>query len=243
MMIRLNLGTAQCISAASRFGVLLLALICSCGVYSRTPEVPLANLYEQVARTLAAGGAAVYFVPVATTGVDQTDTPDWWKHCPLSKSVSVEGQRQAAAVHKAFRTLGLSMHTVESGVHCASLTTATFISGNSTKIYPNLDLDPLSVQKMTGISDGAIKSHVASHLTTTYFNSVKILSGMRMTRSTAPNPILTELEEGESAVFSTDANGQPVLVARLAWYQWEEMAKYIDRAARKTLRAGKTKLR
>jgi hypothetical protein len=47
-----------------------------------------------------------------------------------------------------------------------------------------------------------------------------------MPLSTAPHPVLSDLAEGESAVFRLSAVGEPILLARLNWRQWQEMGDY-----------------
>ena len=57
-------------------------------------------------------------------------------------------------------------------------------------------------------------------------NTTTLMVGAKLTPDTAPHPVLTDLEAGDTAVFEVSDTGEIRLVARLAWQQWEELGKY-----------------
>lgn len=192
---------------------------------SQTP--PLAVLYDSVISELHRGGTVVYFVPFPTTGSDQRDKANWWKECPYSRMISAEGIEQARIVHRATHTLKLNIQFVESAESCTALSTKTYVVGQRwVRSFVTTDLNPPDVQRAAGLPRGAVPLHILSHFQTTIADSVKMLFGDTIPREDAPHPVLSELEEGESAIFRNSPTGELVLLARLNWRQWDEMASY-----------------
>jgi hypothetical protein len=185
-------------------------------------------LYDQLIAELKRGGTAVYVVPLDTTGVDRTDQPEWWKNCALSRAVSANGMEQAKAIQRAILRLELEIVFVESSELCSALTSYTYVLGNNRllRFFITPDLNPVEVRRATGIIDQVTQTQVLSHLQTTLSGSVKFLFGHPLPLSVAPHPVVSDLAPGESAIFRSAINVEPVLLARLNWRQWEEMGNY-----------------
>jgi len=222
---------------ATRYSISISALIIStvlmlgivqANAGTRQPSTPtLAVLYDDLIPELQRGGTAIYFVPFDTIGEDQTGTPDWWKQCTLSRMISKAGIDQALAVRRAIARLQLNIQFAESGEHCASLSTYSYLLGNqSVRFFVTPDLNPVEVQRLAGMRDQTIEVHVLGHLQTVIADSVKILSGVKLPLSASPHPVLADLAPAESAIFRSTPNGELTLLARLNWHQWEEMADY-----------------
>jgi len=205
-----------------------------------SPQMPsLAVLYDAIAPQLYAGNLTVYFVPFHTRGEDQIDTPDWWKHCPFSKAVSEQGMHEAATVSRAISTLNIPIGLVRSSELCSALSTATFVVGNpAITVYVTPDLNPVEIQKLFDRNEQIVRALVAAHFTAGWKDSITILSGFQLPPLAAPHPVLSDLQNGESAIFRTLPGAQLELVARLNWRQWEQMAEYIKYRA---LNASRTK--
>lgn len=197
--------------------------------FSAAAPVPsLAVLYETIAPQIYRGNVAIYFVPFHTEGADQIDTPEWWKHCPLSKSISASGMQQAGLVSRSLRTLNPTIGIVASSKLCVALSTASFIVGNpAVPIIHTPDLDPVGIQKFSGHNDMIIHSLISARIQTGFENTVTILSGFQVPIAAAPHPVLADLQSGESAIFKNLPNGEIELLARLSWKQWKEMSDYI----------------
>jgi hypothetical protein len=193
----------------------------------KTPVPNLALLYEALIGELHRGGTVVYFVPFETQGRDQTDQPSWWKECAISRMISAHGLEQAAAVRRAILQLNLEIQFVESSEACTALSTQTYLVSNRwLRSFITPDLNPVSVLRQAGLKDDVIKMQALAHFQTVMVDSVKLLFGFPMPLSTAPHPVLSDLAEGESAVFRLSAVGEPILLARLNWRQWQEMGDY-----------------
>lgn len=198
-------------------------------------ETPrLAVLYDSVISELHRGGTVVYFVPFHTTGADQRDQANWWKECPLSRMISAEGMEQARKVHQATRTLQLNIQFVESAETCTALSTKTYVVGNRwVRFFVTPDLNPPDVQLAAGLPRSAVQVHILAHFQTTIADSVKLLFGDTIPREHSPHPVLADLQQGESAIFRNSPSGELVLLARLNWRQWHEMASYFAQTQRK----------
>lgn len=195
---------------------------------------PLAVLYDAIIRELHRGDTVVYFAPFNTMGSDQRDQPNWWKECPLSRMISAQGVEQAQSVHRATRALQLNIQFVESAETCTALTTKTYVVGNRwVRFFVTPDLNPPDVQRAAGLATSAVSMHILSHFQTTIADSVKLLFGDTIPRDYAPHPVLSDLSEGESAVFRNSPDGELTLLARLNWKQWNEMASYYTAQQRK----------
>jgi hypothetical protein len=223
------------LSTTISFGLLLALFAVSASASAGRPHPPpLTVLYDSVISELHRGGTVVYFVPFLTTGVDQRDKPNWWKECPYSRMISAEGIEQARVVHRATHTLKLNIQFVESAESCTALSTKTYVVGQRwVRSFVTPDLNPPDVQRAAGLPRGAVPLHILSHFQTTIADSVKMLFGDTIPREYAPHPVLADLAEGESAIFRNNPDGELVLLARLNWRQWDEMASYYAATQRK----------
>ncbi len=188
----------------------------------------LAPLYDQLIDELHRGGAAVYVVPFDTTGVDQTNQPEWWKNCSLSRTISAHGMEHAQAMKRAILQLDLNIQYVESSELCTALSSYTFVLGNNRwlRFFVTPDLNPAEVRRLTGIPDQVIRVQALSHIQTVLEDSVKFLFASPMPLSVAPHPVISELAPGESAIFRNLPNEEVLLLAKLTWRQWQEMSNY-----------------
>jgi hypothetical protein len=192
----------------------------------KTPN--LAILYEPLAKELRAGGLLVYFVPLNASGRDHVETDEWWKHCPLSRTVDDIGIMQARTISRAMQNLGLQIGNVESSDLCMTLTSTTLIMSNpSIKIYINQSLNPYEIQKKTEPNDRTLKATMGALFQFGYQGRIGVRVGFALPASVAPHPVIAELQPGDSAIFRPHPSGEPELVARLSWQQWDEMSKYI----------------
>jgi hypothetical protein len=199
---------------------------------SRSAVPALALLYQDVARELLRGGTYIYFVPFETIGDDQKDKTDWWKHCALSRALSPEGMRQAQYVNRAIKRLGLRLAYAGTSQLCVALTTASFVSsGIPIQILPTPDLDPVELQRLSTSNDELIKVRLLSHFQTGQPDTIKIISSFPFSKDIAPHPVIGDLQSGDSAIFRSNNLGEPELIARLTWSQWDEMSTYILAAA------------
>jgi hypothetical protein len=209
-------------------------------------EPTLKPLYDSLLPRLKTGGVAIYLVPFETIGEDQTTIPNWWRHCPFSKSISTDGMRQAKRFAIALRQIGIPIGVVHSGEYCASLSAATFaVADISQHIVVTPDLNPPAVQRAAGVTiNQVIQVRVQAQIQLMpNSGTVGLLSGSRMTSETTPHPVLTELNAGDTAIFELDEVAQPRLLARLNVEQWAEMAAYYAYVAdRAPKRSSKTRL-
>jgi hypothetical protein len=191
-------------------------------------EPNLAILYDQVIAELKRGETAVFFVPLDTAGIDQTDQPEWWKNCTLTRIISAHGMEQAAAVKRAILQLGLQIDFVVSSELCSALSTYTFVLGNNRlhRFFIIPDLNPLEVRPRSALNDSIAEAQLRSHIQNLWVDSVKFLFGSPLPLSAAPHPVIADLSPGESAIFKAPRDAELVLVARLNWRQWEEMGNY-----------------
>ncbi len=225
----LRSSTSLCIS------ILLLALLLSCpplfaakGNPPQPPSPDLAVLYDQVIAELRSGGVTVFFVPLDTIGVDQTEQNEWWKDCALSRAISAHGMEQAKAVRRAISQLGFDIQFIESSELCIALSTYTFILPNDRwhRFFVTPALNPFDVRRKSVSHDEVIEAQVRAHIHVRLPDSVKFVFGFPLPTSAAPHPVISDLAAGESAIFKGAREDEPLLVARLNWRQWEEMGNY-----------------
>ncbi|MCA3020743.1 MAG: hypothetical protein ING68_01085 [Rhodocyclaceae bacterium] len=216
------------------FALLTAALLCSLPATAannrvlRAREPNLAILYDQLITELRRGGTAVFFVPLDSIGIDQTNQPEWWKSCNLSRMISAHGMEQAKTINRAISQLELNIQFVESSELCSALSTYTFVLGNDRwlRFFVAPSLNPVEARRASGVIDQVTQAQVLGHLQTTFPDSAKFLFGSPLPPSASPHPIISDLAPGESAIFRSAHNEEPVLLGRLNWQQWGEMGNY-----------------
>jgi hypothetical protein len=192
----------------------------------------IAVLYDDLSQRLREGGYTLYFVPPGLNGEDKVDIPEWWKQCPFSTMLSVDGINRAKVIRRSFDQIGLQIGLVRSSQHCAAMSTATFLSNNPSKnIYPVLDLNLASIQKQyEGVNDAVIKvRHHSNFMLGTWLGTNTLVVGHPLTLANAPHPVMADLNEGDSAIFKLGEDGELTLYAKLNWQQWQEMGNYVQR--------------
>lgn len=187
----------------------------------------LAPLYETLAPKLREGKLFMYAVPFSTEGKDDTSQPNWWKNCATTSPISAEGMQMARTIFTALTKLGVTVGFVNSGEYCTALTSATYVSGRALNFFMTSTLDSPEIQRKSNVPDGVIEQHILSFFRASIPNTLTINMGAKLTPTTAPHPVMTDLAPGETALFEVLPTGELQLAAKLNWRQWAEMANYI----------------
>ncbi|MFM7460943.1 MAG: hypothetical protein ACKO15_08930, partial [Burkholderiales bacterium] len=112
---------------------------------------------------------------------------------------------------------------------CLTLNVASLMFRSpDTPFERSTDLNPAEFQrKQFGYRDEIIKLQIlGAILPTFYIGENSFVISHRQPRAVALHPVLSELEPGDTAIFSLSSSGDLLLRARLNIQQWLEMAQY-----------------
>jgi hypothetical protein len=196
----------------------------------------LASLYDVLAPKLIEGSLFMYIVPPNGAGPDDTSQPNWWKTCVYTSPISEEGIKMAGVIRRSLTKLGVKVGFVNTGESCRALSLASFFTGHAgnLNLFVTPDLDGPEIQRINKIPDGVVEQRVLSYFRARIPNFLTINVGAKLTPTTAPHPVMTDLSPGESALFEVSQSGALILAAKLNWQQWDEMARYVSAKSPKT---------
>ena len=214
------------------FLLLFTQLFCDSAEASTKFHRPdLAVLYDELLVALDKGENVIYVVPppnVVGTAADVRNAL-WWEECNPANRLTDQGLADATALGKAIHQIGFRYFTVKISKECLTLNVASLMFRSpDTPFERTTDLNPAEFQrKQFGYRDEIIKLQMlGAILPAFYIGENSFVISHRQPKAVALHPVLSELDPGDTAIFSLSTSGDLVLRARLNIQQWLEMAKY-----------------
>jgi phosphohistidine phosphatase SixA len=189
------------------------------------PKSPLASL-PPVVETLRTGGNVIYMRHTnADVGRDVPGPGEWWKKCGEGhRMLSERGRAQAVQIGQAIRQLSIPISEVRSSEYCRAVETSRLLALGDPKTDARLNgwpvwkvVDP--EHGLERLADGTRALLAARPVQ----GNVMLVSH----KQDFPNPaapVLADLEDGESAVFTPDGKGGFVLRGRVKPEDWKQIA-------------------
>lgn len=159
---------------------------------------------------LLQGGYVIYFRHVvADDGVDMA--PVDVNDCATQRNIREPGLRDARTIGNAFRTLQIPVSVVTTSEICRAKETAGIAFGRIDAIVPALNLCCIDGQPLTGDQRNAFIEHSLTLVPPQGTNTVIVAHGVG---------IVTDLGQGEAAIYKPDGRGGAVRVARVMPDEW-----------------------
>jgi broad specificity phosphatase PhoE len=158
---------------------------------------------------LRQGGYVIFFRHVtADDGADQTGMDV--RNCAQQRNIREAGLRDARTIGNAFRLLNIPVGTIYSSEYCRARETAGIAFGDHV-LVPALDLccadtNPIPNEERLRYIESAV-----AHLPPADTNTVIVAHGVG---------IVTDLAQGEAAIYKPDGQGGSVRVARVLPDEW-----------------------
>lgn len=171
---------------------------------------------------LRAGGNVIYMRhTTADVGRDVQGTGEWWKKCGEGhRMLSDKGRADAEQIGEAVRRLRIPISEVRCSEYCRAVETTRLLSLGAPRTDPRLNgwpawkaMDP--EHGLERLAQGTRELLAARPV----LGNVLLVSH----KQDFPNPshpVLADLKDGESAVFSPDGRGGFVLRARIKVEDW-----------------------
>ncbi len=217
-------------------GFILLASAIQLANAQVTGAAGIANpLGRPLLEELRKGGLVLFMAhPELRAGRDEPQPGQWWKDCPATRTLSQSGASTASALGKAIRGLVIPLQEIRISEFCRSLDT---YSALGFRIPPktNVALNSLEAQISTGkkVTDAASELRaLVSQVPMPNFNY--LLIGDAPDAQISPDPILSALRPGDTAIFKPTPSGQLVFLTRLSLPQWQALHTEFEASAKAT---------
>jgi phosphohistidine phosphatase SixA len=199
------------------FLVGLLALA-NCATTQTQPPSSMASLVE----VLRNGGNVIYMRHVtADAGTDVPGAGEWWKKCGEGhRMLSDRGRADAVKVGEAIRRLGIPISEVLCSEYCRAVETARLLALGDPKTDARLNGWPAwkAVDPERGIE--RLAEGMRALLAAKPARGNVLLVAHRQEIPNLPDPVIADLKDGESAVFTPDGRGGFVLRGRIKVEDW-----------------------
>jgi phosphohistidine phosphatase SixA len=159
----------------------------------------------------------------ATDGEDKpmlADLPQWWEQCALQRRLDDVGREQARRVSAALSDAGVPVSSVKSSQFCRTRETATLLAqerGLAVTAIPALNH---AVGQPAGF-DTRRRFEVIAEPPPAGTNA--LLVSHTHGSAKAHERVLSQLAEGEIAVYRPDGKGDAVPIARITVADWEAL--------------------
>ncbi len=187
-----------------------------------TGPVPTPSSRPSLAEALRAGGNVIYMRhTTADVGRDVQGTGEWWKKCGEGhRMLSDKGRADATQIGETIKRLGLPISEVRCSEYCRAVETTRLLSLGVPKTDPRLNGWPAwkAINPERGLellAQGA-RELLAAHPV----QGNVLLVSHKQDFANPSHPVLADLKDGESAVFSPDGRGGSVLRGRIKAEDW-----------------------
>ncbi|MBE9049357.1 alpha/beta fold hydrolase [Nostocales cyanobacterium LEGE 11386] len=183
---------------------------------------------SQLVNTLRQGGYVIYIRHTATdwSQADIREGGEWWKNCEAHRNLSPEGRVQAQVIGDALRTLGIPIGQVIASEYCRTVETAQLMKVGSVQTTNRLN-GRRSWQNLNGKSgQEQLVAETRILLGTPPAPGVnKVLVSHIHNFKEPAHPVLSEIAEGEAAIFKPSDDGSFTLIARVTSTKWVELTQ------------------
>ena len=197
---------------------LILALLMLAGYATAQPPSSATSLAE----TLHAGGNVIYMRhTTADVGNDIQGAGEWWKKCGEGhRMLSDQGRANALLVGEAIRRAGIPISGVLCSEYCRAVETARLLALGEPKTDARLNGWPAwkAVDPEHGLE--RLAQGMRALLASKPARGNVLLVSHRQEIPNLPDPVIGDLKDGESAVFTPDGGGGFVLRGRIKVEDW-----------------------
>ena len=195
----------------------LLALAgCAAGPTPTPPSQP------SLAEALRAGGNVIYMRhTTADVGRDVEGAGEWWKKCGEGhRMLSAQGRANAAQIGEAIRRLGIPISEVRCSEYCRAVETARLLAFGDPETDARLNGWPAwkAVDPERGLE--RLAEGTRTLLASKPARGNVLLVSHKQDFPNPAHPVLADLKDGESAVFTPDGRGGFVLRGRIKVEDW-----------------------
>jgi len=174
---------------------------------------------------LRAGGHVIYMRHMnADVGRDVPGAGEWWKKCGEGhRMLSERGRAEATRIGEAIRRLGIPISEVRSSEYCRAVETARLLALGDPKTDARLNGWPVwkAVDPDRGLERLAEGTRALLAGRPVQGNVLLISHKQDFPHPAAP--VLAELDDGESAIFTPDGRGGFALRGRIKPEEWAQM--------------------
>lgn len=171
---------------------------------------------------LRTGGNVIYMRhTTADVGRDAQGAGEWWKKCGEGhRMLSDQGRADAAQIGEAIRRLRIPISEVRCSEYCRAVETARLLSLGVPKTDPRLNGWPAwkAVDPEHGVE--RLAQGTRELLAARPVQGNVLLVSHKQDFVNPSHPVLADLKDGESAVFSPDGRGGFVLRGRIKAEDW-----------------------
>ncbi len=176
---------------------------------------------------LRTGGHVIYMRHMnADVGSDVRGDGEWWKKCGEGhRMLSDSGRAEAAQIGEAIRRLGVPISEVRSSEYCRAVETARLLGLGDPKTDARLNGWPAwkAVDPERGLE--RLAEGTRALLARRPFQGNELLVSHKQDFPHPTAPVLADLEDGESAVFTPDGQGGFMLIGRIKSKDWTAAAR------------------
>ena len=218
-------GTVMRLPLRMVIGVCLVIgplVFAGCATGHKHPPSPMASLME----TLRTGGHVIYMRHTnADVGRDVPGDGEWWKKCGKGhRMLSERGRAEAVQIGQAIHRLGIPIFEVRSSEYCRAVETARLLALGDPKTDARLNGWPSwkAVDPEHGLA--RLAEGTRALLATRPIQGNVVLVSHKQDFPHPAAPVLADLEDGESAVFTSDGKGGFVLRGRIKPEDWKALS-------------------
>jgi phosphohistidine phosphatase SixA len=198
--------------------VLALLTLADCAAAQTQPPSSTGSLVEP----LRNGGNVIYMRHVtADAGTDVQGTGEWWKKCGEGhRMLSDRGRADAVKIGEAIRRLGIPISEVLCSEYCRAVESARLLGLGEPKTDARLNGWPAwkAVDPERGIE--RLAEGMRALLAAKPARGNVLLVAHRQEIPNLPDPVIADLKDGESALFTPDGRGGFVLRGRIKVENW-----------------------
>jgi hypothetical protein len=195
-----------------RIALTIVALAVTLLATNLSPGAPVASGQASglSADELLQGGYVIFFRHVlADDGVDMA--PVNMNDCSTQRNIREVGLHDARTIGNAFRTLQIPVSTIYASEICRAKETAGIAFGRVDAVVPALNLCCIDGRPLTAEQRNAYIEHSLTLIPPPGTNTVIVAHGVG---------IVTDLGQGEAAIYKPDGRGGAVRVARVMPDEW-----------------------
>jgi phosphohistidine phosphatase SixA len=176
--------------------------------------------------SLRKGGHVIYMRHTnADVGRDVPGDGEWWRKCgERHRMLSDRGRAEAIRIGEVIRQLGIPISEVRSSEYCRAVETSSLLALGDPKTDARLNGWPAwkAVDPEHGIERLAEGTRALLAIRPLHGNVMLVSHKQDFPHPAAP--VLADLEDGESAVFTPDGKGGFVLIGRIKPEAWKTLA-------------------
>ncbi len=202
------------------FATILTVTLTACA----SPSLPTNPAHAMLIDTLRAGGHVIYMRhTIADVDRDVQQGDAWWKRCGDGhRMLAEQGRADARSVGAAIRRLGIPIAEVRASEYCRAAETASLLAVGAPRPDERLNGWPMWKSVDAGNGFERLASGTRTLLATRPARGNVLLVSHKQDFDKPSDPVLADLKDGESAVFTPDGRGGFVLRGRLTVVDWTD---------------------